>query len=649
MADQDYVVGARLELNAPTVLRSLSAIGERMSALGARISGTNSMFRNMVGSAVAFGGAYVGVRAVSSALAGVVRGGFAANAEMETMRLSLASIYGAVENQNLEQSLQGVSGLFDQLALAAAQSPAEFNDLVGIMNQIYGPLRTAGMAMGDMVDLTKNASAAGMALGISNDVMGSSMARLVRGAAGMENPLFSMLQSMGLITETTEEWNRQLTSAERSAKLAEAINRIGGESAEAFGQTWVGVSATFSDLIGIFKRTFMGSAFESIKNSLIGTSDALMQYRENIQRVMAMMGNRLGAVLTRAFGSAQQGFGRVLSNVDVIVLRMDQAIAKFMEIKPVLAEAGKMFLALQVGRGVLGPLISSLGFVATTLASIGGLFGAGAGAAAAGGAGAAAAGGAGAATLTAIGTAISAIAAPLALIAAAAAAVYVGFQQFSAFLLPSAMALGETFAGIGGDFMEIIGFVWDFIGPPISMLGGLIGGAVLGAFRLLAGVIRVVMVPLRLFGRLLGWVGDFLAPVFELIGNAFLTLFEQIGRLGDAFSEFVSWIFRLPGMGGGSSSPSGPGPTAALWAEMRAAFNGSGSGGAGAGAAPGAGTGNAPAGRGGTTVNMQGSRITVNQEFREADPDRVWISMRAALEREAVQRTQSGFANALTR
>jgi len=48
-------------------------------------------------------------------------------------------------------------------------------------------------------------------------------------------------------------------------------------------------------------------------------------------------------------------------------------------------------------------------------------------------------------------------------------------------------------------------------------------------------------------------------------------------------------------------------------------------------------------------VDMRGSRITVNQDFRDADPDNVWVQFRDALEREAVSRTQTGFVSPFTR
>jgi hypothetical protein len=47
--------------------------------------------------------------------------------------------------------------------------------------------------------------------------------------------------------------------------------------------------------------------------------------------------------------------------------------------------------------------------------------------------------------------------------------------------------------------------------------------------------------------------------------------------------------------------------------------------------------------------DFRGSRITVDQSFREADPDRVAIRMIEDIARFAEQRVQSGFAPGFTR
>jgi hypothetical protein len=57
----------------------------------------------------------------------------------------------------------------------------------------------------------------------------------------------------------------------------------------------------------------------------------------------------------------------------------------------------------------------------------------------------------------------------------------------------------------------------------------------------------------------------------------------------------------------------------------------------------------APPNRNQTINDFRGSKITVNQEFREADPDRIALQMIEGLAREAEQRTQSGYVPALTR
>jgi hypothetical protein len=56
-----------------------------------------------------------------------------------------------------------------------------------------------------------------------------------------------------------------------------------------------------------------------------------------------------------------------------------------------------------------------------------------------------------------------------------------------------------------------------------------------------------------------------------------------------------------------------------------------------------------PADRATTVNDFRGSRITVNQEFRQNDPDRVLMYMIEDINRQAEARITSNFVPALTR
>src|SRR5690606_16376111 len=101
---------------------------------------------------------------------------------------------------------------------------------------------------------------------------------------------------------------------------------------------------------------------------------------ENLSRVLDVAGQRIGVALARAFAYGSSVFQDVLSNLDNIAAKFDSMFARFMEIRPMLQEAAKLFLAMQIARGVVGPLLSLMGTVGSALATIGGLMGAGAGA-----------------------------------------------------------------------------------------------------------------------------------------------------------------------------------------------------------------------------------------------------------------------------
>ena len=646
MAVEEYGIKAFFEVD-PRGLRGLNRISSALQGLGSRLSGTRGAFGGLVRNAVAFGATYVGVRAVSSALRGLATTAFNANAEFETMRLSLAAVYSAVENRSLAQSLEDVSGIFERINILAAQTPATARDLIGIYSGIYGPLRAAGVGQAELLELTKNTSAAALALNVPLDVATAGIARMAQGAAGIENPLWRSLTSMGLIAEDAQTFNR-LNPAERAERLQRAIEAIGGEASAEFGRTWVGISSTFVGLLEHFKRIFGGAMFTRIRDALKEVTDTLGEYRVNIERVVEGVGVAMGNALGRVLARARQIFTYVVANMDRIAARIDQAISRFNALRPTIEKLAKAMLAMKVAGLIFGPILSGLGSLlsiggslAAMGVTVGGTAAAGGGAAA-GAAGAAAGGGA----MAALGAALTPVLAVLGGIAAVGLAVWEAFEMFGPLLRDAVEPLLPMFMGIGSDIMEILGSIWEFIGPILGFVGGVLIAGLAAVFRILGGAFRVVLGVLKIFARIIGWVGrNVIRPIFEFMGEVFITFFNALGIVGRMLEALGEWIGDLVGAGEDPLKEGVEGPAGGFLARMQELFEGTGQ-------EPGEGangSGEAPGQRGGTTVDMRGSRINVRQEFRDADPDRVFIQMRDALEREATQRTQSPFVPALSR
>jgi len=620
--------------------------------LGQRVTGANNMFTSLTAKLLAFGGGAAGVYAVGRAMRGVGEMAFQANAEFETARLSLAAVYNSVEGiGNLQTSLNNVERIFNKINLAAAATPATATELVGIYNQIYGPLRTAGATQEQLLMLTQDTSAAALALGVSTDMAGSSIARMVQGSAGLDNPLFRALHSMGLITETAAQFNR-LAPDEAFHKVADALHEVGGEAAAEFGNTWVGISSTFGGMIEYFARIFGSATFERIKNALKSVNEQLGENRQRIEAFLTVMGTQVGNFFSRMISRIQSTGQALVANLDVFAARVDQAINTFMRLRPVLIDATRAFVAIQAGRAVIGGALSAASVIAgamSFLPAAAGAISAAAGAmsgALAGGA--MATGGIFSGALLALQAAITPLIAPFAALAGVVVALWEGFRMFGDTLSSMFLPLQQTFTDIGGDLMEFFMGVYELLAPLLGMLGGILGGVVITAFRILGGILRLVTGLLRLLGAGLRYVGQALRPFFQWLGEKILGVIDDFGTLGDALNDFVNWIrsfFNEEGEAGPTARPATEGLN-----RLRNSFNAPPpTNGAPEGAAEGGGgIGGSPRGRGGTHIDMRGSTINQRFDLRGENPDNVMFTVREAFEEAAFTPMQSGLANPLT-
>jgi len=675
MADEEYEVDARLELNAQAVSRSLNLITRGLNVLQGKIGGSRNALSGLVGQAIAFGGAYFGVRAMGGAMKAFAREAFNANSSAEGMRTALAAVYSAVEKVSFAKAQEDAGALFTILEDMAVQSPATGAELFEIFQGVYGPIRAAGVGLQDILTLTQNAASAATALGVDFGQAQRDISIMARGLAGMDVKTFSLLQSMGLIKETTEEWNA-LAPDKRAARLMEVMGQMGGEAAEAYGRTWIGLSSTFRGIMQQFQRVFSSAIFEKMKGVLEQVNTVLLENREQIAAVINVLGQKVAGVFTNLVGRATAFFADFDANMDAVATRLDGIWARFEQFKAVLITGAKVAAALQVasfGVGTVAPIVSALISGVSALAGVVG--------AVAGAIGSAGIVGA----LSAAGGAILAFAAPLAIAAGVVAALVMGFLRFKDTIMKMLAPLVDSFKSIGSQVVDIFKDVWAILGPPLEFLGGAVIVTVIAGFRLLATLFDKIVLPiLRAFVKTLRFVSDVvLKPVFAALNvviektiEAFEWLADKLsiitdsvgnalGRVSDALDSFTD----LLGFGDdgkedrrlvarrrelnqivraqrGDTGPAGPATrliekVKQVWADAKVI---------GRNAKDEAlAQLKAPTDRPKVVNDFRGSKIEVKQEFREADPDRVWIQMRDALEREAVSRTQSGFASAFSR
>jgi len=265
------------------------------------------------------------------------------------------------------------------------------------------------------------------------------------------------------------------------------------------------------------------------------------------------------------------------------------------------------------------------------------------------------------------GAALAALAGPVAIVVAAltaaGAAIYAIWTHASTYIMEIFEPIADDIMAIGANLWEFFGGVWAFLEPIFAVLGAVLVSVFGVALRVITSMIRGVTDNLALFGRLLRWVGETIGPpLFEAA--------QGIVAFGRDVANFLAgplrWLSRgiiqlvelIPGVEPGQATIAttepgegeGEGGAQGLLDRLMEAF--SGTGGTGGPTFETIGrerTGQAPGGRPTQNIDMRGSTINVRQEFREADPDRIWLQFAEGMAREAMIRTQTGFVPALSR
>jgi hypothetical protein len=299
---------------------------------------------------------------------------------------------------------------------------------------------------------------------------------------------------------------------------------------------------------------------------------------------------------------------------------------------------------------VFGPVVRVAGGLLSALGGLGGLLpllGGGGAAAGTAAAGTAAGGGAMAAVTAALATAapvIAIVAAAFSALAVVVGQMYVAAQHFGSRIWDILAPLQDQWEQIWADLSTFGTGVWDILEPIFALIGSLDWAALASGLRLATMGLSLVARALASLGVIMSWVGSVMRPPITALAESILA---AVGAVWQFIGGVRLSLSMIPGMSsvlappvGGSGGGSGLGD---LFARLRDAWR------QGAPGAPQLPDG-PPADRSaGTTIDMRGSRIEVRQDFREADPDRIWIQFQEGLSREAVHRVSSGLVPALTR
>ncbi len=681
----NYEINANLRLQGGGggFQRSMNRMSDRVRSFADRLRGTRSVVGGLMRSLIGLGAGYIGFHAITGGIRRAIGGMLEFNRTMESTRIGMQTILAAVDGIDFSRAGEMADQVFRQLEDDAVRSIATAQDLAQIYQGILGPIRSAGAELSTVRDITLQVATASAATGIDFAQAQRDIGLMVRGTAGMDTRLFSILRSMGRITQTTEEWNRELTAIERVTAIQEALEAFEPGGA-AFGQSMEGLAATFKGLIQIFGRSFSGPIFERIKSSLSTINNLMIANRDAISTYLERVGERAARSFQRVVDAAFEAGRWIIEHWDQISARMQAFGNQIREHGPQLAKMAAAMTALSAVGRVLAPILTMVSSVMALFEGGGvlaGLFGGGAAAAGVAGVGGAAAGATVAGATTAAATTVAATSiegaglafaemaaglelgggaaagggglaaaattlGPLAIVLAAVAGAAIIVTQywddfvltFEAFL-PVLQAMWTDVQAIGAAF-------WEILRPALKMLGTTLLLSIVPAFIALLMAIRVVLIVLRALLEALAWVAN---AIEEYLIDPIIGALVAIGA---AIADFIAMVL---GNAAAAEAAAAGRPQLAIATDPRVdrmldAMEGE----PGPTGRTGLGLGGveqieAPTARPQTVNNFHRGSVTVRQEFRQADPDRIMVRMINDIDAQAERRIQSGFAPALTR
>lgn len=631
-----FKVKADLVLDATRARAQTVQMQAKIFGLANQIRGTSNLAAGMVRNLVGIGAAYFGVAAITRAFAAAKQGATEYAKELESTRIGLTSVMAAVTGAQWSQAEQMAGNVFEQVRQDSIKSVATAQELFTLYQGIVGPIIQAGFGLKTVRTMTLDTVNAAGVLGVDLEQARRDVSLMVRGAAGMDVKLFSMLRSTGAIVESTEQWNKSLTQQERVEKLAAALARF-APAGDKFARSFAGVTSTFKGIRQEFTRSAWQPIMDSMARALWRVNDILIANQDTIQDRLRQWGEKTAKCLDGVFERAANGLDYVISHWDEIMGRANAFASTVSSVGHRAAVGGAAYAGVQMARPLLAAGVTGIGKLAGWMGPAAAMEGAAAAGAtgaagAAGGAGAAAAAGGG---FAALGPALVIAASAAASLGGAIGVVreqWANFQSMFDMFSPIVSGLGDDLMGLGKALIETLA-------PIFKTIANIAGAWLVPTFTAFVGVLRIVVRFAKVFVEN---IGSMLNGLYGAMRPAFDALWGMVNDLVHFIAESVTWITKDIQRSHALVRPIDHGDAIE---ELRKRFGG-----------PykdpldpsnfQVGTPNKRT----TVVNdFRGSKIEVKQSFRDADPDRVLLQMVRGIHREAELKIQSGMVPAFGR
>lgn len=620
-----------------TLGKTSKQTGQQMTTAFQAAGRATAPLGSLVRNTIALGAAYLGIRALSSAFLQTAKSSFTLGSQIAQNEVALGAVIASTAGfKNLADPMAAgmttASSMFRALQDDALKSVGTSQDLANIYTQITGPLSNAGASLNEVRKLTNDSAAAATVLGVDFAQAARDINLMSTGQAGMDTMLFRMLKSTGKITESTQEWNAMLPE-KRLRRMQEALGGFAPAAAQ-FEKTLPGITSSFVDYSQRFRQVFMSGPLEALRGLLVNLVNVFRTNETKISSVLKVLGDRFAGLLNpvvSAFGKIAHYF---IDNWESIGRRIE---ASWQRISALAQNYGPTLMAGAKGLGAAA-LVQKVAPGAV------GAIGSGISAGMAGGA---------AVEGSAFASAISGVTHLIGVVGAMG-----GTFTLILPIVGALIGLVAVLAEQWDSTLIILGVVWGFLQEVFTSVWGLMSGLYAALMPLLK-IVGVVIAAVLTFGAILGmfairivW-GLFVKPIITVltyllnfVGSVFTWIYEHIVGLFTGLAKVFGAINAdlLPKTKGG-------GGTSVFdslkkdFAKAMAGFEDQK-----ANDKTVLGSADKPGGSTKSTVNdFRGSKIEVKQDFRDADPDRVWAQFVQGINDSAEQRLSSSLIPSFTR
>lgn len=367
------------------------------------------------------------------------------NNELEKTRIQLGALFNAGgASQGIYNGMDMAGSVMKQMRKDAAALPGEFTDLMGIMTMIATPGLRAGASVDQLRSLSAQAMATGATVGMPLDQVAREFAMLIEGRAGGHN-VFGM-RAAGLSGERAEEFNK-LAPDERLKRIGTELARF-APAIEVYKTSFDGMSTTLVDNAKSLLGKVTEPIFGRVKSSLMFIND----WFDGNETFLKTKADAIGSRLAYAFDKGKSALAEWWPAIEAFGQNAyTKLVEVWKDIGPAMTSAGealknflkdpgsidkiitvlKLYAGAKIGGSLLGAGMGIAGDAGNMLGAakqMGWIGGAAKGASVAGAAGDAAIASRG---LAVLGQAALRAAPALLWMAAAAAATYAAYDQYT--------------------------------------------------------------------------------------------------------------------------------------------------------------------------------------------------------------------------